>query len=150
MGEGRPVISESRKTPPQIGTATPKRAPVTLKARSKDEKTSGKTSGSEAVLYYSSIFLEQAGLTSVRQRLGGYILIGLCKLFPEAIVMLNVDKVGRKPLMIASSMGVTVIIAALGVIFLVDDGGDSGASSVSVVILLSLCKSLLQNADLPD
>ena len=107
-------------------------------------------SGSEAVLYYSSIFLEQAGLTSVRQRLGGYILIGLCKLFPEAIVMLNVDKVGRKPLMIASSMGVTVIIAALGVIFLVDDGGDSGASSVSVVILLSLCKSLLQNADLPD
>jgi hypothetical protein len=52
--------------------------------------------GSEAVLYYSNTFLERAGLTSVRQRLLGYILIGLCKLVPEALVMLMVDHVGRR------------------------------------------------------
>jgi len=35
--------------------------------------------GSEAVLYYSATFLEEAGLTSARQRLLGYVALGCCK-----------------------------------------------------------------------
>jgi len=69
-------------------------------------------------LYYSSAFLENAGLVSTNSRLLGYIAIGLCKLIPEIIVMNYVDHAGRRPLLVLSSATVTLCILALGLTFL--------------------------------
>ena len=84
-------------------------------------------------------------MTSVRQRLGGYILIGMCKLVPEAVVMCYVDRIGRRPMVVASALGVTATIFTLACAFLVDPTGDNPATAVAVVCLLSvymLCFSL--------
>lgn len=75
-------------------------------------------SGSEAVLYYSGEFLANAGLKSNSARLLGFIGIGLCKLIPEAIVMLKIEEVGRRPFMVWSSAAMTLVIACLGLVFL--------------------------------
>mmetsp|Transcript_59398 Transcript_59398/g.112103 ORF Transcript_59398/g.112103 Transcript_59398/m.112103 type:complete len:613 (+) Transcript_59398:128-1966(+) len=88
--------------------------------------------GSEAVLYYSGSFLEQAGLDSREERLMGYVAIGLCKLIPEALVMLIVDQSGRRPLLVGSSVGVTLAMFALAAAF------SSSATSGGLVIGL-LC-----------
>lgn len=54
--------------------------------------------GTEAVLYYSSDFLQHAGLESPTQRLFGNCFVGLCKLAPELVGMYYVDEIGRRPL----------------------------------------------------
>lgn len=93
-------------------------------------------SGSEAVLYYASTFLKKAGLRSQRQRLFGYILIGLCKLLPEAVVMRFVDHVGRRPLIVGSGFAVSATIFLLATVFFVDPSGQNGATPFLVVTLL--------------
>jgi len=62
-------------------------------------------------------------LTSSRDRLLGYIALGFCKLLPEAFVMLVVDHVGRRPLLISSSAGVTLFIFMLSASFAVNGSG---------------------------
>jgi hypothetical protein len=59
--------------------------------------------GTEAVLYYSADFLQNAGLESPTERLLGNCFVGLCKLTPELIAMHWVDSLGRRPLMLASA-----------------------------------------------
>lgn len=70
--------------------------------------------------------LQAAGLTSVKERLAGYIALGLCKLVPEALVMLVVDRAGRRPLVLGSSAAVSAAIFALALCFAVK--GSPGAS----------------------
>jgi MFS family permease len=82
------------------------------------------------VLYYSGSFLESAGLHSQEQKLLGYIAIGLCKLIPEALVMLVVDCSGRRPLLTGSSLGVTLVMFALAAAFSYTRSGTSGGGLV--------------------
>jgi len=49
--------------------------------------------------------------------------LGFCKLLPEAFVMLLVDQVGRRPLLISSSSGVTVFIFMLSASFAANGSG---------------------------
>lgn len=60
--------------------------------------------GTEAVLYYSADFLERAGLQSPLMRLGGNVLVGVCKLVPECIAMNYIDTAGRRPLLFGSAL----------------------------------------------
>lgn len=60
--------------------------------------------GSEAILYYSSSFLQQAGMTSPVLQLLGNCLVGLSKLLPELAAMKLVDSIGRRTIMIASAI----------------------------------------------
>jgi sugar porter (SP) family MFS transporter len=73
--------------------------------------------GTEAVLYYSSDFLLHAGLESPTQRLLGNCFVGLCKLTPELIAMQWVDKIGRRPLMLASAISLMASTFFLSVAF---------------------------------
>jgi sugar porter (SP) family MFS transporter len=73
--------------------------------------------GTEAVLYYSADFLLHAGLESPTQRLLGNCFVGLCKLAPELVAMQWVDKIGRRPLMLASAICLMVSTFLLSVTF---------------------------------
>ena len=73
--------------------------------------------GTESVLYYSADFLKHAGLQSASQRLLGNVFVGLCKLTPELIAMHWVDKVGRRPLMLASAVALVASTFLLSLAF---------------------------------
>ncbi|KAJ9467545.1 putative polyol transporter 6 [Diplonema papillatum] len=73
--------------------------------------------GTEAVLYYSANFLEEAGLTSTNLRLLGNMLVGLSKLLPEFWVMSSINSRGRRWHMILSAGSMTVSLALLGAAF---------------------------------
>ena len=87
--------------------------------------------GTEAVLYYSADFLQNAGLESPTQRLLGNCFVGLCKLMPELVVMQWVDKIGRRPLMMASAISLMASTFLLSVAFY--------ASWPPLLIVLLLC-----------
>lgn len=74
--------------------------------------------GTEAILYYSADFLQKAGLESPTQRLLGNCFVGFCKLTPELVAMHWVDKVGRRPLMLASAISLMVSTFFLSAAFL--------------------------------
>lgn len=76
--------------------------------------------GTEAVLYYSADFLEHAGLASPTQRLLGNCFVGLCKLTPELVAMQWVDKLGRRPLMLASAISLMASLLMLAIAFFFD------------------------------
>lgn len=86
--------------------------------------------GTEAVLYYSADFLASAGLTSPQGRLLGNVFVGLSKLFPELFAMRVVDRLGRRPLILASSLLLTLSTASLALAFSLQ------ASPMLVVLLL--------------
>lgn len=86
--------------------------------------------GTEAVLYYSSDFLQHAGLQSATQRLFGNCFVGVCKLAPELIAMQVVDRIGRRPLMLGSAVSITVSLAMLATAFWLQ------WSPLAVVVLL--------------
>ncbi|KAJ9467544.1 putative polyol transporter 4 [Diplonema papillatum] len=76
--------------------------------------------GSEAVLYYSGKFLDNAGLKSDNLKLLGNMLVGAAKLLPEFCVMLTVDRFGRKNHMVLSAILMTVALSCLGLSFGLD------------------------------
>jgi len=86
--------------------------------------------GSEAVLYYSATFLEKAGLQSKSQRLLGNMGLGVCKLIPEAVSLIYVDKLGRVKPLILSAVAMTVLIFLIGFAYVQDWSG------MTVVFLL--------------
>lgn len=69
--------------------------------------------GSEAILYYSSSFLQQAGMNSPVLRLLGNCMVGLSKLCPELAAMKFVDTVGRRTLMLVSAVMRVVTLLGL-------------------------------------
>jgi sugar porter (SP) family MFS transporter len=86
--------------------------------------------GTEAVLYYSADFLARAGLESPTRRLLGNVFVGICKLVPELVAMAYVDKIGRRPLMIASSALLFTSTAGLSIAFKLE------ADPIWIVVLL--------------
>ena len=73
--------------------------------------------GTEAILYYSADFLAQAGLESMTERLLGNCGVGICKLLPELVAMQFIDRVGRRPLMLASTALLAITMLGLAASF---------------------------------
>eukprot|EP00980_Cylindrotheca_fusiformis_P003040 scaffold709_cov197-Cylindrotheca_fusiformis.AAC.8 len=71
--------------------------------------------GTEAVLYYSADYLKRAGMASPLLRLGGNIMIGVCKLIPECIATGYIDSAGRRPLLFGSALA--LFLSTLGLSF---------------------------------
>ena len=90
-------------------------------------------SGNEAVLYYSPLFLETAGLATPAQRMHGLILVYACKLAPEVLLSLVVDRVGRRPLLIASAAASALVLGALAALFAC--GAETGGAALALLCL---------------
>lgn len=87
-------------------------------------------SGAEAILYYSSDFLKDAGMTSDLSQMLGELAIGVSKLLPGLILFNHIDDFERRTYLIGSAAGVTAVLVSLMMVFIAGD-----QPTVTVVLL---------------
>ncbi|KAL1619952.1 hypothetical protein SLS56_009871 [Neofusicoccum ribis] len=72
--------------------------------------------GIDSIIYYAPIIFQSLGLTSSTSSLLATGVIGIINVATTIPAMLYIDRVGRKPLMIAGSVGMCVCEAIVGII----------------------------------
>jgi SP family arabinose:H+ symporter-like MFS transporter len=74
--------------------------------------------GINTVLFYGSLILrEQVSGQSADSALGANVLIGVMNCISTIVALYLIDRIGRKPLLIGSSLALAVSLAALGAVF---------------------------------
>ncbi|KAJ0636723.1 putative major facilitator, sugar transporter, major facilitator superfamily [Helianthus annuus] len=89
--------------------------------------------GIDATVYYSPEILQTAGLENKSRLLAATLAVGISKTAFIMIAILVIDKVGRKPLLYASTIGMTFCLCGLGLTLWLFDKDSVG---VALVILL--------------
>lgn len=79
--------------------------------------------GINVIIYYGTSIFKDAGL-GVTSAFGAQVLVGLINAVFTTIAIWKVDKFGRKPLLQAGAMGLSLILLLLGMIYS-RDGGNS-------------------------
>ena len=75
--------------------------------------------GINTVLYYAPTIMEQTGL-SASNSIVYSVIIGVVNLAMTLVSLRLVDRVGRRPLLLVSLIGMSISVAALGVAFIAD------------------------------
>jgi sugar porter (SP) family MFS transporter len=70
--------------------------------------------GIESIIYHSPIIFEKAGVAAKRVAMMGTVGMGVIKLVFETYALLNVDRIGRRPLLLVGSVGLTGALLVLG------------------------------------
>lgn len=73
--------------------------------------------GQPSVLYYAAPILQSAGFSVAADATQLAVLLGLFKLIMTTVAVLNVDKLGRRPLLISGAAGLTASLAMLSIYF---------------------------------
>lgn len=73
--------------------------------------------GQPSVLYYAAPILQRAGFAVASDATQLSVLLGLFKLVMTTVAVLNVDKLGRRPLLIVGAIGLTTSLAMLALYF---------------------------------
>jgi sugar porter (SP) family MFS transporter len=95
--------------------------------------------GINAVIYYSNEIFKEAGFaTAEEQAKATLYAIGAVNVLATFIAIAYVDRFGRKPLLRAGLIGMTVSLAALGLAFTLFDENDTSGGGSSVVGTLTL------------
>ena len=76
-------------------------------------------SGINVIIYYGPGILERAGLP-VADALGGQVVIGLVNVLFTLIAIWKIDKLGRKPLLLAGVIGIITSLIIIGLLFYFD------------------------------
>ncbi len=84
--------------------------------------------GINAVIYYAPQIFEAAGFSSDQTSLAATTGIGVINVLATFIAIWLVDRVGRKPLLIAGVSGMAATLAVLGLAFHADAAGTSSGS----------------------
>ncbi|XP_078181569.1 polyol transporter 5-like [Carex rostrata] len=71
-------------------------------------------SGIDSVVLYSPRVFEKAGIKSDNNSLGATVAVGFCKTAFILVAVFFVDRVGRRPLLLASSAGMIISLLTLG------------------------------------
>uniref|UniRef100_A0A6A7G7L9 Polyol transporter 4 n=1 Tax=Hirondellea gigas TaxID=1518452 RepID=A0A6A7G7L9_9CRUS len=77
-------------------------------------------SGSEAAVYYTPKILAEAGIEGERNAIAGAIVVGAFKTTTLIIASLLLDKIGRRPMMITSTIVVMIALSLLGMSFMIN------------------------------
>ncbi|CAO2146505.1 unnamed protein product [Urochloa humidicola] len=91
-------------------------------------------SGIDAILLYSPLVFKAAGMSSNAAALGATVGIGAVKTCFILVGMLLTDRLGRRPLLLASTAGVAVTTASLAVTLLRTAAGAPAAACVAAVL----------------
>jgi sugar porter (SP) family MFS transporter len=75
-------------------------------------------SGINVIIYYGPKILNEAGF-SISEALGGQVTIGIVNVLFTLLAMWQVDKLGRKPLLLFGIAGVVAALIAVGLFFFV-------------------------------
>lgn len=73
--------------------------------------------GQPSVLYYAAPILQSAGFAVAADATQLSVLLGFFKLIMTTVAVLNVDKLGRRPLLIAGAIGLTTSLTMLAIYF---------------------------------
>ncbi|GJN26018.1 hypothetical protein PR202_gb13913 [Eleusine coracana subsp. coracana] len=69
--------------------------------------------GIDALVYYSPTIFKNAGIATERQLLGATVAVGFFKTAFIALAIVLIDRVGRKPLLYVSTIGMTISLVVL-------------------------------------
>jgi len=72
--------------------------------------------GINSIFYYGAVLWEAVGFTSASS-LGINVVTGLINIISTLVAMALIDRVGRKPLLLAGSVGMAINLAAVAVVF---------------------------------
>jgi len=97
--------------------------------------------GIDAVIYYGPKILEQAGF-ELSEALGGQVIIGFINMSFTVIAIWKIDKLGRKPLLIAGTGGMLISLIAIGSLFALDKAEGLLLLSFILVFIASFAFSL--------
>jgi SP family arabinose:H+ symporter-like MFS transporter len=89
-------------------------------------------SGINAIIYYGPKILSEAGL-SISDALGGQVSIGLVNVVFTVLAIWQVDKLGRKPLLLVGIAGAFVSLTSIGFLFFYQ------ASQSTPLLLFIMC-----------
>ncbi len=78
----------------------------------------GQLSGINAIIYYGPSILKQAGFT-LGEAFGGQVTIGIVNVLFTFLAIGLIDKVGRKPLLMAGIAGAMVSLTSIGILFFI-------------------------------
>ncbi|KAL6907796.1 hypothetical protein ACP4OV_001966 [Aristida adscensionis] len=74
--------------------------------------------GTEVIVLYSPLVLKEAGVSSDAAALGATVAMGVVKTFFILVATFLSDRVGRRPLLLASTAGATVAMATLALMLM--------------------------------
>ncbi|XP_062216517.1 polyol transporter 5-like [Phragmites australis] len=101
--------------------------------------------GVDCVVMYSPRVFERAGIKSKTNSLGASMAVGACKTFFIPISTLLLDRIGRRPLLLASGGGMTIFLFTLATSLLMMDrrpkGEATALGAVSIAAMLSFVAS---------
>ncbi|CAL4986366.1 unnamed protein product [Urochloa decumbens] len=105
-------------------------------------------SGIDAILLYSPLVFKSAGMSSTAAALGASVGIGAVKTGFILVGMLLTDRLGRRPLLLASTAGVALTTAALAATLLLGSSAPSAcvAAVLAVVAAYSVGYGSVVNA----
>lgn len=96
--------------------------------------------GINAVIYYSNEIFKEAGFSTAEEQAKATLYaIGAVNVLATFVAIAYVDRFGRKPLLRAGLVGMTVSLAALGLAFTIFDESDTSAGSSVVGTLTLVC-----------
>ncbi|KAL3714903.1 hypothetical protein ACJRO7_006754 [Eucalyptus globulus] len=96
--------------------------------------------GTEALVYYSPEIFKDAGIKGNSNLLAATVAVGFVKTIFVLVATFLLDKLGRKPLLYISTIGMTICLFSVGVSLSLLKGGVAGAASGLAV--LSVCGTL--------
>ncbi len=76
-------------------------------------------SGINVIIYYGPKILEQAGIP-ISKALGGQVIIGLVNVLFTLVAIWKIDKLGRRPLLLAGVIGILSSLLMIGFLFYVN------------------------------
>ncbi|XP_066336001.1 polyol transporter 5-like [Miscanthus floridulus] len=94
-------------------------------------------SGIDALVLYSPLVFRKAGMSSDKAVLGATVAAGVVKMCFVLVATLFSDRLGRRPLLLASTAGVAVSMASLGVTLCVGGAASMAASVLSVLAFMA-------------
>jgi sugar porter (SP) family MFS transporter len=99
-------------------------------------------SGIDSVVLYGPRVLAMAGVTSTSLLLGLNVLFGVAKAGSILIAMVLTDRVGRRPLLLVSTGGMTVALLTLGTLFAGGGGAGVAVASFAAVVVFVVAFSV--------
>lgn len=93
--------------------------------------------GINTILYYGSMIFTEHAAQSTSSAIGANTVIGLINFIGTIVAMLVIDRVGRKPLLLVASAGMTLSLSALGFVF--TSPAPSPTLSLSLILVYVAC-----------